>query len=70
LVEGLVAPGVDDDGLVVLGVVAALAMAVLSPNPRPAALPAIPRPRSVLAKRLLIWMLCLLVAVGGLTPII
>lgn len=33
LVEGLVLPGVDDEGAVVLGDDAALATAMLSPNP-------------------------------------
>jgi hypothetical protein len=56
LVEGLVVLGVDDGGVVV-PVDAALAMAVLSPNPTPAAAPDTPRARSTLAKRLLIGLL-------------
>jgi hypothetical protein len=61
-IEGLVVPGVedegvdDDDGVVVL-VDAALAIAVLSPNPTPAAAPETPRARTSSAKRLLMGVL-------------
>jgi hypothetical protein len=60
LVEGLVVPGVDDGGVVddggfvVLGD-AALAIAVLSPNPTPTAAPDTPKARTTLAKRFFIW---------------
>jgi hypothetical protein len=53
--EGVVL-GVDDDGVVVLGD-AALAAAVLSPNPTPAAAPDMPTARSTWAKRLVIGVL-------------
>jgi hypothetical protein len=58
LVEGLVVLGVDGEGegVVVLGD-AALAIAVLSPNPTPTAAPDIPRARTTLAKRLFIGVL-------------
>jgi hypothetical protein len=56
LVEGPVVLGIDDEGVVLL-VDAALAIAVLIPNPTPAAAPDTPRARSTLAKRLLIGLL-------------
>jgi hypothetical protein len=55
VVDGVVVLGVDDEGVVVVGVEAAPATALLSPNPTPAAAPDTPTANSTLAKRLLIF---------------